>query len=116
MPMPIVSFTPHAVGSAFTYGKRYSLLGALGLSSGTDDDDGNQASIIKGIDNNLGEFAQSLADKMKAFKTVRDLKQWATDNASGFDILEESDRQKLKTIYSDLLTELAQPEGGKAKK
>lgn len=116
LPMPIVTFNCQAVGSALTYGKRYSLLGALGLSSGTDDDDGNRASVTKGLDSTLSDFAQTLADKMKAFKTPRDLKQWATDNASGFDILEESDRTELKKIYSDLLAELVHPEGSKAKK
>ena len=45
MPIPIVRPDPHAMGSAFTYGKRYTLLGALGLATGDDgeDDDGYEA-------------------------------------------------------------------------
>jgi hypothetical protein len=115
-PSAVVAWNPQGQASAFTYGKRYSLLGALGMATGEDDDDGNKATIIKGIDGKLSEFAENLAGTMKTFKSARDLKQWASQNASGFDILEESDRQKLRVVYDDLLKELAQPEGGKAKK
>jgi hypothetical protein len=107
MPMPIVKFDCQAVGSAFSYGKRYSLLGALGIASGADDDDGNSASVVKGIDNKLGEFAQGLSEQIKGFKTLQELRRWAQQNASGFDILEESDRQKLRTVYEDRLAEFA---------
>lgn len=107
MPMPIVKFDCQAVGSAFSYGKRYSLLGALGLASGADDDDGNAASVVKGLDGKLGEFAQGLSDQIKNFKTPQELKRWAQTNASGFDILEESDRQKLRKVYEDKLEEFS---------
>lgn len=118
LPMPIVKFDCQSVGSALSYGKRYSLLGALGIASGTDDDDGNAASIVKGLDSNLGEFAQGLAEQIKSFKTLHELKRWAQQNASGFDILEESDRAKLRTIYEDRLAEFAsqaEPVKGKGK-
>lgn len=117
MPMPITAFTAHAVSSAMTYGKRYSLMGALGIASGEDDDDGNAASIVKGLDGKMGEFAQGLADQISAFKTVRELEGWAAKNASGFDILEESDRLRLRVVYGDKLKELstdaAPDKGGK---
>lgn len=117
LPMPIVKFDCQSVGSALSYGKRYSLLGALGIASGTDDDDGNAASVVKGLDGKMTEFAQGLADQIKGFKTLHELKRWAQQNASGFDILEESDRQKLRTIYEDRLTEFAsQVEPVKGKK
>lgn len=121
VPMPVVKFDCQAVGSALTYGSRYGLMRALGIASGIDDDDGNAASITKGLDNTLGELAQSLSDKIKAFKTVSELKRWAKDNAAGFDILEESDRQKLRVIYDDQLTALQEatqdkPENGKKSK
>jgi ERF superfamily len=115
MPMPITAFTAQAVASAMTYGKRYSLMGALGISSGTDDDDGNAASINKGIDGKLGEVAEGLAEKIKAFTSVHTLKRWAEDNASGFDILEESDRQKLRVVYEDQMV-LLQDGGAAAEK
>jgi hypothetical protein len=117
IPMPITAFTAQAVASALTYGKRYLILGALGIASGEDDDDGNAASITKGLDGTLGELAQNLADKIKAFGSIHELKRWAKENASGFDILEESDRQKLRVIYDDQLSALqdvpAQTKGAK---
>jgi hypothetical protein len=106
LPMPIVAFNAQAVGSALTYGKRYLILGAFGIASGEDDDDGNAASIAKGIDGTLGEFAQGLADKIKAYRDLNELKRWAKQNASGFDILEESDRQKLRLVYDEHMREL----------
>jgi hypothetical protein len=119
MPMPITGFTAHAVASAMTYGKRYSLMGALGIASGEDDDDGNAASIAKGLDGTLGDFAQGLAEKIKGFRSAPELKRWAKDNASGFDILEQTDREKLRVIYDEQLTSLQdtqdKPESGKKK-
>ncbi len=117
VPMPLVKFDCQAVGSALTYGSRYGLMRALGIASGTDDDDGNAASVTKGLDGKLSEFAQGLADQIKGFKTHRDLKTWATQNASGFDILEESDRAKLRTLYEDRIAEFSsqdtEPKKGK---
>lgn len=106
LPMPIVAFNAQAVGSAMTYGKRYLILSAFGIASGEDDDDGNAASITKGIDGTLSEFAQGLADKIKGHRDIRELKRWAQQNGSGFDILEESDRQKLRVVYDEHMREL----------
>lgn len=107
LPMPLVKFDCQAVGSAMTYGSRYGLMRALGVASGLDDDDGNAASVVKGLDTNLNEFAQGLADQIKAFKTPQELKRWAQQNASGFDILEESDRAKLRKVYEERIEEFA---------
>jgi hypothetical protein len=119
LPMPLVKFDCQAVGSAMTYGSRYGLMRALGIASGVDDDDGNAASVTKGIDSTLSEFAQGLADKIKAFRSIPELKRWAKDNASGFDILEQTDREKLRVIYDEQLTSLQdtqdKPESGKKK-
>jgi hypothetical protein len=71
------------------------------MASGVDDDDGNAASIVKGIDGKMGELATELADKMKAFKSPQELRQWAKMNEAGFDMLEESDRQRLRVVYED---------------
>lgn len=43
MVVPLAKRDPQGVGSALTYGMRYSLMAALGLPP-TDDDDGNEAS------------------------------------------------------------------------
>jgi len=41
--IPLVRLDPQAMGSAVTYGKRYSLLAALGLATDEADDDGERA-------------------------------------------------------------------------
>jgi hypothetical protein len=43
--VPVGKFDAHGVGSAGTYAKRYSILGALNVSSLDSDDDGNEASV-----------------------------------------------------------------------
>jgi hypothetical protein len=105
--MPIVKFDCQSTGSAFSYGKRYALLGALGIASGVDDDDGNTASIVKGIDGKMGEVAEGLAETMKGFKSLQELRRWAKMNEAGFDLLEESDRQRLRVVYSDCIEALS---------
>lgn len=44
-PMPLSKLDPQSMGSAITYGRRYSLLAALGIASGdkSEDDDGDAA-------------------------------------------------------------------------
>lgn len=44
--MPITEFKAQAVGSAITYGRRYSLNAILSIASEEDDDDGSRASGI----------------------------------------------------------------------
>jgi hypothetical protein len=41
--IPLTRFDPQAMGSAITYGKRYSILAALGLTTDEADDDGARA-------------------------------------------------------------------------
>ena len=48
--MPVEKATPHSVGSAITYGRRYGLSAITGLAQY--DDDGNVASTTKGITKN----------------------------------------------------------------
>ena len=40
--MPVIKFEPQSVGSAMSYGKRYTTLAALGLATGDEDDDGER--------------------------------------------------------------------------
>jgi hypothetical protein len=42
--VPVTAHTAQALGSAFTYGRRYSLMAMIGIAASEDDDDGNSAS------------------------------------------------------------------------
>jgi hypothetical protein len=42
--VPVTAHTAQALGSAFTYGRRYSLMAIVGIAASEDDDDGNTAS------------------------------------------------------------------------
>lgn len=46
--LPIAKPDPQAAGSAYSYGKRYSLEGILGIT-GSDDDDGNTAAVHQAL-------------------------------------------------------------------
>ena len=69
--IPIVKFDPQSVGSAITYGKRYTLMDALGIAT-DDDDDGAAAKP-----NDMKEEAAALMiAEIKKRKTVDDLAKW----------------------------------------
>ena len=59
--MPVEKATPHSVGSAITYGRRYGLSAITGIAQY--DDDGNVASQSKGITQN---HAKTLATNQGA--------------------------------------------------
>ena len=46
--LPLAEPTPQAAGSAFSYGKRYTLEAVLGIT-GSDDDDGNHATVHQAL-------------------------------------------------------------------
>lgn len=74
--------TPQGIGSAITYGRRYSLSAALGIAS-EDDDDGNEASNPKETakDNKVNASAykkpENDIERKKFFASLQD---WAKQN------------------------------------
>lgn len=102
--IPVVKLDPQAMGSAITYGRRYTLLAALGLASDEADDDGERA---KQRDLNAKAQASSdleaLTEELKALKDMAALTKWASDgkNRRRIDDLTEAEAERLRIAYSD---------------
>lgn len=62
--MPLVQFTPQAVGSAISYGRRYALMAAIGLAA---DDDDAEAAHGRGF-----EMAKSAPPRKSSAQAKRD--------------------------------------------
>lgn len=78
--IPVVKMDAQAMGSAITYGRRYSLLAGLGLATDEADDDGESA-IPKGISERQQKSVelQALLKEIDAFKAPTDLVEWGQD-------------------------------------
>jgi hypothetical protein len=76
--MPVPRLDPQGMGSAITYGKRYSLLAALGLATDEADDDGVRA-LSRDVTSAVQETAsfKVLKDEIDAIKSATDLLAWA---------------------------------------
>lgn len=62
--------TPHAVGSAITFGRRYALAAAAGITQ--EDDDGNAG--VDGGEDGEAEYIDSLRDKVTAATSSAEIK------------------------------------------
>ena len=78
IPMPVSQANAQAIGAAFSYGKRYTLLGAAGLATGEEDDDAESA-MPRLMPNQVTEteLTRRLKKEMDAAKTLDDLDEWA---------------------------------------
>lgn len=108
---------PQGVGSAITYGRRYSLLAATGAAP--EDDDGNAASQSRSAPSepkrvdppqpSLKERAERFEGTLKIVKTVEELKKAYNLGGKLFDDLERSDperRVELANTYEGRLEAL----------
>ncbi len=87
--MPLTRLDPQSMGSAITYGKRYSLLAALGLATDEADDDGARAmphdiaakvsdgAELVALKIEIDEIAKN--EKTKPADKLAALTKWATD-------------------------------------
>lgn len=111
--IPLVKNDPQAMGSALTYGRRYSLLAALGISTDEADDDGVQAMPrdLEGSakDSNLlstlkAEISEILKDdKRKPDDKLVSLAKWGIDpKVKGrINHLSEAEAERLRIYYGD---------------
>lgn len=104
--MPVVKFDPQAVGSAMSYGKRYTTLACLGLATGDEDDDGERARRK----NKLGEDDTADSDFVarikgeiakKGEKGEAALVEWRASEATAslLETLEPDDFSRVKVAY-----------------
>lgn len=106
--MPLLKIDPQGFGSAYTLGRRYSLL-AFWCVAGTDDD-GILASMQPNLDKDpLQSVAEGIIAQIGECGSVEELKAWQARNKHGFEILEEKTIAQLRTAYAARLKKLKQP-------
>lgn len=88
--MPVVQFNPQAVGSAYSYGKRYATLAACGLATDDEDDDGE-----KGMGNKVESEESAIVTKCKddidKCKSHAELDAWNRKNSALLKSLDPAD-------------------------
>lgn len=109
--MPILKLDPQGMGSAITYGRRYTLLAALGLATDEADDDGAKAVVRK-----LGEKAensvecQTMLDEIKEFTKLDKLTDWAKKNTGRLNQLDDAESERVLAAYSSKREDLSSAE------
>jgi hypothetical protein len=94
--VPLSKLDAQGMGSAVSYGRRYSILAALGLTSGEDDDDGVATVSRKITDTPIEESQELWAIKaeMRECTTLRELTDWGrkAEETGRIERLSESER------------------------
>lgn len=108
--IPIMRLDPQSVGSAVTYGRRYTLLAGLGLASDEADDDGMAAKPRDLTAKTEASAAlETLIEELRVVKDVASLTKWAVDpkNKRRIDDLTEAEAERLRIAYADHREKLA---------
>ncbi len=108
--IPLMKMDPQGMGSAITYGRRYTLLAALGITTDEADDDGESAKPrdlhAKATDS---VSLETLKGQIAAHKTLDALTKWGTDPKvrKEIDSLPEAEAERLRVTYMDTREELS---------
>ena len=120
--IPLLKLDPQAMGSAITYGKRYSLLAALGLATDEADDDGEAAKVREITEKSsdspdlaaLKAEMKALADKEKVTddRKLEELGKWGMDpkTRTRLNKLSPDEQERARAFYSSIREKLATAE------
>lgn len=101
--VPIVRLDAQSMGSAITYGRRYSLLAALGVTTDEADDDGEDAKLkdLHEASPDSPELA-ALKAAMDKIKEPSKLTEWASDGQQRkrFSALSEQELERARAYYT----------------
>lgn len=109
--VPLLKLDAQSMGSAISYGRRYGILAALGLTTGEDDDDGAAAMPRKKISENVVEESQELWQikaEIRECSTLKELTEWGrkADEAGRIERLTEDERPLAYLFNSDRIKAL----------
>lgn len=101
--IPIIRLDAQAMGSAITYGRRYSLLAALGLATDEADDDGEDAKL-KDVHEMVPDSPALIALKagMDKIKDASKLTEWVSEaqQKKQFSMLSEQELERARAHYA----------------
>lgn len=102
--VPLMKMDAQAMGSAITYGRRYSLLAALGLATDEADDDGEDAKT-RSLSDRVAKTVELLAmlKEIAAFKSATELAEWGQEPKQKKRLanLSEAEQAIAKQSYED---------------
>jgi hypothetical protein len=121
--IPLFNLDAQAMGSAVSYGRRYGILAALGLTTDEADDDGAAAQPKRGISGSTVEETQELWNvkaEIRECETLKDITDWGkkADETGRIEKLSDDEAKIAHVFYSDRLKALRfknEPDGKKAK-
>lgn len=98
LPLPVARADPQVLGAVFQYGKRYTLLGGLGLATGDkkEDDDADSA---KPRDLEVDGPDDALIRELKATETEEAAEKWKAGAKRRLDALEPDQHNAVKAAY-----------------
>jgi len=114
--IPVTKLDAQAMGSALSYGRRYSLLAALGLATDEADDDGAASRTASLTDDHQeSQELWGLKEEINAFDDLAKLTTWGEKLKASrrADNLDAGELVLLKQHYKEALHKVAEP---KAKK
>lgn len=108
--IPLARADAQSMGSAITYGKRYSLLAALGLASDEADDDG-EAAMPRDLNARAkaSPDCEAMLQEIAEIKKLDALTKWGSDpkNRKRLDHLNDVDTERVRTAYGDAREKLS---------
>ena len=114
--MPAGRFDSQAVGSALTYGKRYSTLASFGIATDDSDDDGEatrKRDITKTVEStDVDDMREAIA----ALKDRAAMVKWRKDNDVVLQKLGEAEFERVKILFQDRQREIADADQSAGKK
>jgi hypothetical protein len=100
LPMPITQANPQAVGAVMTYGRRYTLLAALGIASGEPgDDDDAQSAMPREM--KVETEVEELIRECKENETEADANKWKSAMHKRLQDLAPDDFEAVKAAFTE---------------
>jgi hypothetical protein len=100
IPMPISRADPRAVGSAISFGKRYGILGGLGLATGDVDEDDDAAEAMPRVLKADSEV-EELSRECRETETEPDANNWRKAMDKRLQNLSPEDFETVRVVFTD---------------